>query len=72
MKAEYDLASMKQRPNPYARKLKKQLLIRTGDDVIDYFKGLAEQTGLSHQELIALYLRDCVATRRKLHLKWAA
>ncbi len=45
MKAEYDFSKMKSRKNPYASKLKKQVTIRMGEDVIDYFKAMAEETG---------------------------
>jgi len=40
MKREYDLGSMKSRKNPYSKHLKKQITIRLGVDVIDYFKAL--------------------------------
>tara|TARA_R110002095_G_scaffold36485_2_gene34127 strand:+ start:984 stop:1199 length:216 start_codon:yes stop_codon:yes gene_type:complete len=70
MKKEYDLSKMKSRKNPYASKLKRQVTIRMGDDVISYFKGLAEETGIPYQSLINLYLRDCVAHDRKPDLSW--
>ncbi len=72
MKAEYDLANMRSRKNPYAKRLKKQLTIRMGVDIIDYFKDMASQTGVPYQNLINLYLRDCVRTHRKLQIKWVA
>jgi uncharacterized protein (DUF4415 family) len=72
MKENYDLSKMKSRPNPYAKRLKKQLTIRMGVDIIDYFKAMAAQTGIPYQNLINLYLRECVQTRRKLRLKWAS
>ena len=72
MKSEYDLRKMKSRPNPYVKRLKKQLTIRMGVDVIDYFKEMAAQTGIPYQNLINLYLRECVLSRRKLHMKWAS
>lgn len=72
MKAEYDLSRMKSRENPYAAKLKKQVTIRMGADVIEYFKDMAEETGIPYQSLINLYLRDCVATGRKPDLAWHA
>ena len=72
MKKEYDLSKMKSRKNPFASKLKKQVTIRMGMDVIDYFKNLAEETGVPYQTLINLYLRDCVATKRKPDLGWRA
>ena len=70
MKKEYDLSKMKSRKNPYASKLKRQVTIRMGDDVISYFKELADETGIPYQSLINLYLRDCVAKSRKPDLSW--
>ena len=70
MKKEYDLSKMKSRKNPYASKLKKQVTIRMGEDVVTYFKALAEETGIPYQSLINLYLRDCVAHGRKPDLSW--
>jgi hypothetical protein len=45
--------------------------ISLSPEVVDYFKGLAEETGLSYQGLIDLYLLDC-AKRKKLTMKWVA
>jgi uncharacterized protein (DUF4415 family) len=70
MKKEYDFEKMKGRRNPYAKHLKKQVTIRIGVDVIDYFKNLAEETGVPYQNLINLYLRDCVQSNRKLSFNW--
>jgi uncharacterized protein (DUF4415 family) len=70
MKSEYDLSKMKSRKNPYAARLKRQITIRMGDDVIGYFKRMAEETGIPYQTLINLYLRDCVAHNRKPDLSW--
>ena len=46
MRKEYDFANMKGRKNPYAKGLKKQVTLRLGVDVIEYFKALAEETGI--------------------------
>ena len=70
MKDEYDLSKMKSRRNPYAAKLKRQVTIRMGDDVVEYFKEMAERTGIPYQSLINLYLRDCVANEREIDLSW--
>jgi predicted DNA binding CopG/RHH family protein len=70
MKKEYDLSKLQSRKNPYAAKLKRQITIRMGDDVICYFKEMAEETGIPYQSLINLYLRDCVAHERKPDLSW--
>jgi uncharacterized protein (DUF4415 family) len=72
MKKEYDLSKMKSRPNPYAKRLKRQLTIRMGVDIIDYFKSMATRTGIPYQNLINLYLRECVMSHRKLQMKWAS
>jgi len=37
MKKEYDFSKMKGRKNPYAKHLKKQVTLRLGIDVIEYF-----------------------------------
>lgn len=72
MKKEYDLTKMKKRRNPYASRLKKQVTIRMGTDIISYFKEMAETTGIPYQNLINLYLRDCVEHNRTLNIKWAS
>ena len=71
MRKEYDFSKMKGRKNPYAKKLKKQVTLRLGVDVIAYFKGLAQETGIPYQNLINLYLKECAQSRKKLTLKWA-
>jgi uncharacterized protein (DUF4415 family) len=70
MKQEYDLSKLKGRKNPYASKLKKQVTIRLGEDVVAYFKALAEESGIPYQSLINLYLRDCIVHGRKPDLRW--
>lgn len=72
MKAEYDLSTMRSRPNPYASGLKKPVTMRLSEDVIDYFKSMAEEVGVPYQSLINLYLRDCVTQHRKLDISWPA
>ena len=72
MKKEYDFSRMQGRKNPYAKKLKKQVTIRMGVDIIDYFKKLANETGIPYQNLINLYLRECVQSHRKPSIKWAS
>ena len=69
MEAEYDLSQMKSRKNPYAAKLKKQTSVQISEDIVDYFKDIAEETNTSYQTLIDLYLRDCIKSRRKLNIQ---
>jgi predicted DNA binding CopG/RHH family protein len=72
MKTEYDLSKMKSRKNPYATKLKKSVTMRLSEDVISYFKRMADEKGVPYQSLINLYLRDCVSSHRKIDISWQA
>ena len=64
MKKEYDFSKAKK--NPYISKLKKQVTINLNAEVIEYFKSMSEETGIPYQNLINLYLLDCVSNKRKL------
>ncbi len=68
MKDHYDFSQSVK--NPYIKKLKKQVTIRLEEEIVEYFKGLAEETGISYQSLINLYLQDCVKAQRKPSLEW--
>ncbi len=68
MRAEYDFSHAKR--NPYSRRIKKQVTIRLDLDTIDYFKGVAEETGIPYQTLINLYLADCAQHERSPDLRW--
>jgi hypothetical protein len=69
MKKAYDFSRLKEVKNPYAGK-KKAVGINLSPEVVDYFKGLAEETRLPYQKLIDLYLLDCAKKRKKLMIKW--
>ena len=49
---------------------KQQVTIRLDTATVDYFKSLADESGIAYQSLINLYLRDCVTSRRRLRLRW--
>jgi uncharacterized protein (DUF4415 family) len=66
MRKEYDFSKMQGRRNPYAKQLKRQVTLRLGVDVIDYFKQMAKETGIPYQNLVNLYLRQCVQSHKKL------
>jgi uncharacterized protein (DUF4415 family) len=70
MRVEYDFSKMKAHRNPYAARLKKPVTIRLGSDIISYFKSMAKEMGVPYQNLINLYLRDCVQAHRKI--EWIA
>ena len=65
---EYDFS--KARKNPYAKKLKKQITINIDSEAVDYFKSLAESTGVPYQTLINLYLADCARNKKKPTVSW--
>lgn len=68
MRKEYDFSKAKK--NPYSKLLKKQITIRIEEDTIEYFKNLAEEMNIPYQNLINLYLTDCVNKNRKLKFEW--
>jgi predicted DNA binding CopG/RHH family protein len=68
MRAEYDFS--KATPNPYIKKLRKQITIRIDTDTIEYFKKQAEETGIEYQNLINMYLSDCVTNKKTVKIAW--
>ena len=70
MREHYDFSKMKGKKNPYIKYLKQPVIMRLDKDSVDYFKSLAEESGIPYQTLINLYLRDCASKERKLDMKW--
>ena len=70
MKKSYDFSDSVK--NPYIKKPKKQLTIRLDEDTINYFRSLSEESGIPYQSLINLYLRECAAENKKLHMNWGS
>lgn len=68
MRKEYDFS--KARRNPYAARLKRQVTIRLDEQTIEYFKRMAEESGIPYQTLINLYLRDCATSKKRLSVAW--
>jgi predicted DNA binding CopG/RHH family protein len=68
MRKEYDFTNAK--PNPYAKKLRKQISIRIDTDTIEYFKRQAEETGITYQNLINMYLADCAMRSKRINIAW--
>lgn len=68
MKKEYDFSKSKK--NPYAKSLKRQITMLVDKETIEYFKGLALETGIAYQLLINLYLKECAEAHKKPSLKW--
>ena len=46
--------------------------MRVDRETVDYFRQMAEKTGIPYQTLVNLYLRDCAQQQRKLEMQWAA
>ncbi len=72
MRKHYDFSKMKGRKNPYVKHLKQPVTMRLDRDTIEYFKSMANETGIPYQTLINLYLRDCAASGRRLQMEWAS
>ena len=70
MREHYDFSKMKGKKNPYIKYLKQPVTMRLDKDSVEYFKSLAEDSGIPYQTLINLYLRDCASSKRKLEMKW--
>lgn len=65
MKNEYDFNNTIK--NPYVNKTEKQqITIKLDNEIIVYFKKMAEDTGIPYQTLINMYLSDCVKNEKKL------
>lgn len=70
MHKHYDFSKMKGVKNPYIKHLKQPITIRLDKNTVSYFKALSTDLGMSYQNLINLYLRDCALSHRKLGLRW--
>jgi hypothetical protein len=55
--------------HPYAKHVKEQVTLCLGVDVVDYFKKLADETGIPYQNLINLYLQDCAKSPKKTEIQ---
>ena len=63
MRAEYDFSDATR--NPYAHHVRKAVSIRLDTGAIDYFKSMAEETGVPYQSLINMYLLECAAEHKR-------
>ena len=66
MRKHYDFTDAK--PNPYAKRLKKEVTVRLDEGTVEYFESIAKETGIPARTLINLYLRDCAGSHKKLAL----
>ena len=72
MRKEYDFSDAKKRPD-VARSLgaKKAVTMRLDEQVVDYFRDLAKETGDPYQTLINSFLRHCVQKKMKPTGDWS-
>ncbi|MDK4576491.1 antitoxin [Kingella kingae] len=63
MQSEYDFSQAVK--NPYAKHLKKNVLVTIDDDDMNYFQNLAQEMGVSYQTLIHSFLHECAVQHRK-------
>lgn len=66
MREEYDVKALNPRKNPYAKAIKKPITMNVSITTIDYFKGLAQETGIPYQTLMNYYLDECVKEKKRL------
>ena len=69
MREEYDFFFFLK--NHYVGKLKQQITIRLDGQVIDYFKKMAEETGMPYQNIINYYLLECVKEKKHMEVAFA-
>ena len=70
MLPEYELTGA--RPNPYAKRARRSVTLNMDVAVVDYFKALAQQSGIPYQKLINLNLIDCDEEKRTPKISWGA
>ena len=68
MRKEFDFSNSIK--NPYTKNLKKQITIRIENETIEYFKKLADETGIPYQKLMNLFLTDCARKQVKPDISW--
>jgi predicted DNA binding CopG/RHH family protein len=70
MRKSYDFSEA--RPNPYAKRLKKQVTIRLDFQTLEYFKELSGELGIPYQTLINHFLQDCASTGKRPSMRWTS
>lgn len=68
MRKHYDFSQAK--PNPYAKRLKREVTVQLDEGTVEYFEAIAAETGIPVRTLMNLYFRECAASRKRLTLRW--
>ncbi len=70
MRKEYDIKKLKKAEPKYLKLIKEPVTIRLEPQIIAYFKGLSDKTGLPYQSLLNFVLRDYANQNRKPSANW--
>ena len=70
MSVEFDVLKIERHAS--TARTKRQVTIRLDGSTIEYFKELAEDSGMPYQTLINLYLRECAEHHKRLAMTWDA
>ena len=68
MRDEYHIEELNPRRNPYFPRKRRQITIDIDNETVEYFQRQSEELGVPCQTLINLYLADCAANQRTLHM----
>ncbi len=71
MRKEYDFSKLSKAKPKYLKLVKEPVTIRLEPQVIQYFKNLAEKTGLPYQSLVNFVLRDYANEHRVPSANWS-
>lgn len=66
MEEEFDFENSK--PNPYAERLRKPVTMNIDVKIIEYFKAESKRTGVPYQNIINMYLLQCVEEGKHIKL----
>lgn len=70
MRKEYNFSKLKEASPKYLKLLRESVTIRLDTGVINYFKKLAEETGVPYQSLINYILREYANHEMKPSANW--
>ena len=70
MRKEYDFSKLKEATPKYLKLLKESVTMRLDIGVINYFKKLADDTGVPYQSLINYILREYANHELKPSANW--
>lgn len=66
MDEEFDFDNCE--PNPYAERFRKLVTMNVDVKVIEYFKAESKRTGIPYQNIINMYLLQCVEEGKHIKL----